>query len=478
MNAKNIFISLLSAIVGGIVAVLITSNYVKDEPVAVSNTVAEQQVKFTKAIPVDSNVTDFSLAAEKTVDAVVHVKTSYMGAAYSSNPLFDFFFGPGNYYESVPVQSAGSGVIITDDGYIVTNNHVIENAQKIEVILNDKRTFEAKLVGRDPKTDLALLKIGTTGLPFIPFGNSDDLRIGEWVLAIGNPFNLTSTVTAGIVSAKARNIQILQESYAIESFIQTDAAVNPGNSGGALVNLKGELIGINTAIASKTGSFSGYSFAIPTSIAKKVVTDFIEYGEVQRAVLGVQIQELTPETAKDYGIKDIKGVLIKNVDEGGAADKAGMKEGDVVLEINGVEVNTMSQFQEQIGKYRPNQQVDLIVNRDNNKKHFLATLRNMKGGFDLISSTEAFSTLGAEFREISEKQKSEIGINYGVQVFRLLEGKLKNEGIKEGFIITKVNRTPVKSLDDLKRIFEYTSGGVLIEGVYPNRVVAYYAIEM
>ncbi len=476
MKGKNILVSFLTAIAGGIISLVIFTHYYKDDQIA-SESNQKPQVQLTKVVPVDSNVINFSDAAEKTVDAVVHVKTSYANAGYSyGNPLLDFFFGRPNYSEPEPVMGSGSGVIITNDGFIVTNNHVIQDAKKIEVVLNDKRTFEAKLVGRDPSTDIALLKIGATDLPFIPFGNSDELRLGEWVLAIGNPFNLTSTVTAGIISAKARNIQILQENYAIESFIQTDAAVNPGNSGGALVNLKGELVGINTAIASRTGSFSGYSFAIPTSIAKKVVTDIIEFGEVQRAVLGVYIDELTPENASKYGVKEIKGVLINGVIDGGAAQQAGIKEGDVVLEINSIPVNSRSQFQEQISKYRPNQQVDLIVNRSNNKKHFTATLRNMKGGLGVVNSDESLSKLGAKFKEVTDKQKAYLGISYGIQVTELSNGKFKEQGIKEGFIILRVNRTPIKTVDDLKRVIDFASGGVLFEGVYPNGVVAYYAI--
>jgi len=476
MNAKNIFITLLSAIIGGLVSLIIYSTIINDGKPKELNA-QETPVQMTRVVTVDSNVTNFSDAAEKTIDAVVHVKTSYANTGYSyGNPLYDFFFGHPNNSEPEQTMGSGSGIIITNDGYIVTNNHVIQNAQKIEVVLNDKRTFEAKLVGNDPSTDIALLKIGSTELPFIPFGNSDELRLGEWVLAIGNPFNLTSTVTAGIVSAKARDIQILQESFAIESFIQTDAAVNPGNSGGALVNLKGELVGINTAIASRTGSFSGYSFAIPTTIAKKVVTDIIEFGEVQRAILGIFMSEINSETATKYDIKEMKGVVITGIVEGGAADQAGLKEGDVVLEINSVPVNTGSHFQEQISKYRPNQQVDLIVNRSNNKKHFTATLRNMKGGLGVVNSNESLAKLGGTYKEITDKQKAYLGISYGVQVTELTNGKLKEEGVKDNFIILRINRTPIKTVDDLKRVLNFSTGGVLIEGVYPNGVVAYYAV--
>lgn len=480
MKGQKFIIPLTSAILGGFVAVALSNHIFSSstEPVPSNNKV--ENVYLTKAFAGDSNSTDFTAAAERTVDAVVHVKTSYtVSNDYTfGNPFFDLFFGPQQYSKPQPVMASGSGVILTRDGFIVTNNHVIDNAETIEVVLNDKRTFKAKLVGRDPSTDIALLKIDANDLPFIPFGNSDDVKVGEWVLAIGNPFNLTSTVTAGIISAKARNIQILDEQYAIESFIQTDAAVNPGNSGGALVNLKGELIGINTAIASKTGSYAGYSFAIPSSIAKKIVSDLIEFGEVQRAILGVGINELTEKIATDNGINEIKGVYISEVYDKGAAMQAGIKKGDVILSINGIDVNSVSQLQEQISKYRPNQQVDVIVNRDNSKKHFTVTLTNLKGGLDYFNSSETLNKLGAKFSEITDKQKMELGINNGVQVTELNDGVLKDGGIKKGYIITRINRVAVKNMDDLKRIVGISSGAVLVEGVYPNGTIVAYAITL
>jgi len=477
MKAQRIIIPLFSAFIGGVIAFALFSYTFKVNPESIQPQGVEKAF-YTNQLQADSNATDFTVAAERSVDAVVHVKTATTrNEVYSSgNPLFDYFFGLRGNINPEPVLGSGSGVILTRDGFIVTNNHVIENADEIKVILNDKRAFDAKLVGRDPNTDVALLKINANDLPFIPFGNSDEIKIGQWVLAIGNPFNLTSTVTAGIVSAKARNIQIIQDGYGIESFIQTDAAVNPGNSGGALVNLKGELIGINTAIASRTGSYSGYSFAIPSSIAKKIVSDIIEFGEVQRAILGVQTKELNSETAKDYGITDIKGVLIAKVIEGSAAEQIGLKKGDVILDVNGFQVNSPNQLQEQISKYRPNQQVDLIINRSNSRKHFTATLRNMKGGLDIVKTDETLSILGASFKEISNEQKDNLRIGYGVQITELKDGKLKQEGVKQSFIITKINRTPIKTIDDIKRIIGISSGGVLIEGIYPNGLAGYYAI--
>lgn len=478
MKAQKFILPVIYATLGGMLAIILSNHVLSsnnNEGVVTQKTPAQ----VVRAFAPDSSSTDFTWAAERSVDAVVHVTTEFTQSVdYSfGNPLFYFFFGPRDYMPRQKVQSSGSGVILTHDGFIVTNNHVIENADEITVVLNDKRKFTAKLVGTDPSTDIALLKIDATDLPFLSFGNSDNIKIGEWVLAIGNPFNLTSTVTAGIVSAKARNINILSgREFAIESFIQTDAAVNPGNSGGALINLRGELIGINTAIASRTGSFTGYAFAIPSNIVKKVVTDIIEFGEVQRAILGVRIQELTAELAKEKGIKEIKGVYIFDVEKGGAADAAGIKPGDVILSVNGVDVNSTAQLQEQISRYRPNQQVDIVVNRDNSKKRFNVTLRNLKGGLGVVKTDDTLSSLGAEFKEITDKQKQELGINYGLQIVELQDGKLKEGGIKKGYIITRMNRTPIRNIDDLKRVLSISSGGVLIEGVYPNGVVAYYAI--
>lgn len=478
MRAQKIFIPMASAFVGGIIAFALFRLLFNTDNSTINQPQSVEKVYYAKTFQGDSNTTDFTAAAESSVDAVVHVMTAYTSNnSYSSgNPLFDYFFGLRSNPNPEPVLGSGSGVILTRDGFIVTNNHVIDNADNIKVVLNDKRTYEAKLVGRDPNTDIALLKISANDLPFLPFGNSDELKIGQWVLAIGNPFNLTSTVTAGIVSAKARNINIIQDSYAIESFIQTDAAVNPGNSGGALVNLKGELVGINTAIASRTGSYTGYSFAIPSSIAKKIVSDIIEFGEVQRAILGVKTNELNAERAKEYGISEIKGVLVVEVVKGSAAAEIGIRAGDVILDINGIQVNSPNQLQEQISKYRPNQQIEIIVNRDNNKKHFSATLRNIKGGLEMVKTDESLSILGATLKEITDKQKRELGISYGIQIETLKDGKLKQQGVKEGYIITKINRTPTKTIEDLKRIIGMYTGGVLIEGIYPNGTVAYYAV--
>ena len=335
--------------------------------------------------------TDFTNAAELSVNAVVHVKTMYRNQSSSAmrNPLFEFFFGhPGRQREMPAQQASGSGVIISEDGYIVTNNHVIDHAQQIQVVLNDKREYTAVLVGTDPTTDIALLKIDESGLPVILMGNSDDLRVGEWVLAVGNPFNLTSTVTAGIVSAKARNINILDADMKIESFIQTDAAVNPGNSGGALVNTRGELVGINTAIASQTGSYSGYSFAVPTSIVQKVVSDIRQYGTVQRAVLGVRMREITSQLQKEKNLSTLQGAYVEDAVEDGAAMKAGIRSGDVITRIDENAIKTGTDLQEQIGRHRPGDVVTVTLLRNGEQMIVRATLTNREGGTEFIPASD------------------------------------------------------------------------------------------
>jgi len=481
MKANRILYPVLYSIIGGLV-VLLSSNFLKTEsPSVVYSNNDSTPYRLTSITTSAGEQTDFTYAAELTVHGVVHVKTKSMQSqpSYSfGNPLFDYFFGPQFRQEPRPVMGSGSGVIISKEGYILTNNHVIDNADNIEVVLNDKRTFDAEVIGTDPSTDLAVIKVDAENLPFIPFGNSDNLKLGEWVLAVGNPFNLNSTVTAGIVSAKARNINILSSSFAIESFIQTDAAVNPGNSGGALVNLSGELVGINTAIASQTGNFTGYSFAVPSSIAQKVAMDIIEFGEVQRAILGVSIKELTAEMATENNIKELKGVYIDGISENGAAAEIGLKKGDLILEVNGVEVNSVTQLQEQISRYRPKDKVEILINRDNKKKQYEATLRNMRGGFEIVRSDEVAEALGAELQEADAKTLSKLGIQHGIQVVKLTNGKLKDQGVKEGFIITRINRNSVKTVEELSQMLQSLSGGVLIEGVYPNGMVAYYAIGL
>jgi Do/DeqQ family serine protease len=375
----------------------------------------------------------------------------------------------------------GSGVIITTDGYIVTNNHVIDNATNIEVTLNDNRTYKAVIVGTDPSTDISLLKIEAEDLPYMRYGNSDDLKIGEWVLAVGNPFNLTSTVTAGIVSAKSRSINILANergTLGIESFIQTDAAVNPGNSGGALVNTKGELIGINTAIASQTGSYSGYSFAVPVSIVSKVVADLMEFGKVQRGILGINIRNVDSQLSEELDLKVSQGVYVANVIESSGAEEAGIEEGDVIISVNNEDVKKVSELQEKISRFRPGDKVNVTALRNGKRKDFSVTLRNIYGSTDVVKADKSLSILGATFEEVSNEDKARLRISNGIKVSKLENGKLREAGIQEGYIITKANRVPIDSTEDLRKVVEMVEEGLFLTGIYPNGQVAYYAINL
>jgi Do/DeqQ family serine protease len=420
---------------------------------------------------------DLTFAAEKSIHSVVHIATqSVRGGGWSSgNPFFDEFFGLRNQQPQL-AQGFGSGVIISENGYIVTNNHVIEDAQNIKVILNDKREFDAKLVGTDPSTDIALLKIDAKDLSFLTYGDSNALKLGEWVLAVGNPFNLTSTVTAGIVSATGRNLRMNEDQYSIEAFIQTDAAVNPGNSGGALVNQQGNLVGINTAIASRTGSYAGYSFAVPVTIVKKVVSDLKQYGEVQRALLGVNIADVDAERAKELKLEKVEGVYIAGVPENGAAKQAGIKEGDVIIQVEGEPIKNTAELQEKISQYRPGDNVKVVVIRDTEKKQFTVTLRNKQGDTQIVRNDD--SAFGAEFEAVSEKEKEKLEINSGIKITKLDNGKLKNSGMKEGFIITHVNKKPIYEVKDFKRETGNSRGGILVEGIYPNGEQAYFVFGM
>lgn len=443
------------------------------------------QVRFTSATPPETGI-DFTTAADMTIHSVVHVKTKYENKQTNNNMFDPFrdFFGDGNGFNfqfpnQGPQEASGSGVIISEDGYIITNNHVVDDADKVDVTLNDNRSYTATVIGVDPNTDLALIKINEKGLPFIAFGNSDDVKVGQWVLAVGNPFNLTSTVTAGIVSAKGRNINILENNpgagkYPIESFIQTDAAVNPGNSGGALVNTKGELIGINSAIASQTGSFSGYSFAIPVNIVRKVANDLLEFGEVQRAFLGVSIQNITSDFAKEKGIKDIEGVYISDVADDGAAKDAGLEVGDVILKINGTAVNSTPALQEQVARNRPGDKITVTYRRDGRVKDVSVTLKNKNGGTNFVK-TEKGSALGADFEVLSKEEKAKLKLVNGIKVTKIEGGRLRSYGIKEGFVITEVNGKPVNTIGELQDAFDSAKGRVMIRGVYPDGTKAYYS---
>ncbi len=471
-NIKKYTLMLLLAVASAFLAVGIFSRYFhKSEVITISE---QRPVNFVN-LPANSQqqLPDLTFAAENSVHAVVHIATqSVRGGGWSSgNPFFDEFFGL-RRQEPQLATGYGSGVIISDDGYIVTNNHVIENAQKIKVSLNTKQEYDARLIGADPSTDLALVKIEAKNLPYLTYGDSDRLKLGEWVLAVGNPFNLTSTVTAGIVSARARNLGINTDQYSIESFIQTDAAVNPGNSGGALINQQGNLVGINTAIASRTGSYAGYSFAVPVSIVQKVVEDLKEFGEVQRALLGVNILDVTASLAEEKGLGQVEGVYVLAVTENGAAREAGIKEGDVILNVAGEPVNSAAELQEKVSRFRPGEDVKIVIKRKNDKKQFTVTLRNKHGDTQIVRDNVTF--LGARFEPITNEDKNYLKIENGIKITELNNGKLKDAGMNKGFIITHVNKKPVYEVNDFKRETENSRGGILVEGIYPNGELAYF----
>ena len=484
MKAKQLVLSLIAGIVGGTGAFIGTQlltekpgqndqGETKHELVDAYYTKHHATTNKTGIINSIAN-TDFTSAAEYSLASVVHITTQYNQPNYT---VYDFIFGtnPSSYR---PVTSTGSGVIISSDGYIVTNNHVIDKSENIQVVLNDKRSYPATLVGTDKATDIALLKIEEKNLPFIQYGDSDDIKIGEWVLAVGNPFNLTSTVTAGIVSAKARNINILSGQYGIESFIQTDAAVNPGNSGGALVNTNGELIGINTAIASRTGSYVGYSFAIPVNIVRKIVADIMEFGEVQRAYLGISMADIDAELAENENIDEIKGVYIAKIFDGSAADKAGLKNGDIILSIEENKVNSSSELMEQLSKYRPGDKLNLRVKRGKREKTYDIKLQNKYGNTEVVQA-ESIESLDASFESLSADEKRLYRLRNGVRVKKIQEGVFLKNNIREGFIITSVNRKPVNSGKDIEQIIKQSENhAVFIEGIYPNGNIAHYSFEL
>ena len=420
----------------------------------------------------------FTFAAEKTVHGVVHIQCETTVQSVFYDDFFSFLLPPQSRERSY--QTSGSGVIISEDGYVITNNHVVQDAETINVVLNDKRSFVARLVGNDPSSDLAVIKIEADGLEPLQFGNSDEVKIGEWVLAVGNPFNLTSTVTAGIVSAKARNINILGNKMSnapIESFIQTDAAVNPGNSGGALVNLKGELVGINTAIASSTGSYTGYSFAIPSNIVRKVTSDLIQYGMTQKANIGVHFAEMDSKLAEVKGIKSVRGIYIGYVIKDGAADKAGIKDGDIITSIDGKSVNSNAEFNEVLAQHSPGDVVKVAIERDGKPFYFDVTLFNSMGNTDIIrNDTEAAEQiLSGSFREVNDKEKQQYGISKGIVIEKVGKSPFARLGIKNGFIITSIDKKVNISIEDIRQL-EKKKGKLIVEGFYPNDSRTYYFV--
>ncbi len=475
MKLKSFLGFFLAAVLGGASVLGLQSlfkNNNEDTLKMELNNVPAKQVNYSG---ISETNTNFSEAAKLTINAVVHVKTVTSGTS-SGNDIYSFFFGT-PYQRRAPVKAAGSGVIISSDGYIVTNNHVIKGADVISVTLNDNREYTAKLIGADPATDIALIKIEAENLPVVVYGDSDEINIGDWVLAVGNPFNLTSTVTAGIVSAKARNINILQERYAVESFIQTDAAVNPGNSGGALVNTKGELMGINTAIASQTGSFAGYSFAVPVNIVKKIVADLMEYGTVQRAMLGVSITDINNRLVEELALENTDGVYVMGVGQNSSAMDAGIEAGDIILKINDRQVNNVPELQEQISKHRPGDIVEVVLKRNGRLHTISVTLKNRVGTTEIMQKND-IAILGASFENLTKQEAQSIGLSGGVRISDIRSGKLMKAGVREGFIIIQMNRRRIYSTDDLVEELNVSKGGVYVEGIYPDGSTAYYAFGL
>ena len=419
---------------------------------------------------------DFTYAAESAVDAVVYVKvTIKQQQNYTLDPFFRFFFGDQATPQSREQQGSGSGVIIRPDGYIVTNNLVVDGATKVEVTLNNNKTYPATIVGTDPATDVAIIKIDADGLPVVPFGDSDELRLGQWVIAIGSPYDLRSTITAGIVSAKGRQMPHYNGDFNIESFIQTDAAVNPGNSGGALVNQKGELVGVNTAIISQTGSYTGYSFAIPSNIVRKIADDLIDFGSVKRALLGVTRSAITDEQAKELKHFSPNGVYIEEVLEGGAADKAGIRKGDVLVKVDSTSITTPSSLQEKVNSYNPGDKASVTVIRGGDEKILEVTFQGTStetGTKDIDGSTAFY---GSKIKEASKETLAALGLKSGVEIVSVGPGKVQEAGAKEGFIILYVNDQPVSKAEDVINIVKKAKRAVYIEGVTSYGKAAYFA---
>lgn len=477
MNMKKIIQLFLIAVAGGVVTLGLYKAFEK-KPVFYNYSQDRVPVRQASYVPAAAyNQPDFEAAAATSIHAVVHIKTEFQRKSSVYDDFFNFFNGdPFHNQRMMPYEAMGSGVIISPEGYIVTNNHVVQDADNITVTMNNKRVFKATIAGTDPATDLALIKIDAKDLPFLQYGNSDDVKIGEWVLAVGNPFNLTSTVTAGIVSAKARDINILgSQGGAIESFIQTDAAVNPGNSGGALVNTRGELIGINAAIASGTGSYVGYSFAIPVNIVKKVVGDLMKYGKTQRALLGIYYKEIDDQFAKDNGLAAINGIFVQDVVNGGSAEQGGIKKGDILLSINDTPINSKSELLEFIGQHSPGDKINMTVQRDGKEIILPVTLQNENGNLSAVLDDKIIIQ-GASFQRIGEKEKQMFNIDDGFKIVRLDQGVFRDAGIHVGFIVTSIDKQLIHSTEALKNALTSKRGGVLIEGIYPNGLRAYYGI--
>jgi len=477
MKAKYMFGALLMAVFGALIALLVYTRLIEKPSFNIGKEAVNLSIKDTQPIltsfQLQDTPVDLTYAAEQTVHGVVHVRTTAKVSG-QYNPIMEFFYGD-SYLKPREVRGYGSGVIVSSDGYIITNNHVVESAEEVTVKLNDNREFKAQVIGRDPSTDIALLKLKADNLPYIKYGDSDGLKLGEWVLAVGNPFNLTSTVTAGIISAKGRNLSFPgDDRYKIESFIQTDAALNMGNSGGALVNTKGLLVGITSAIISPNGAYAGNSFAIPVNIVKKVVEDIRQYGEVQRAFMGVSIGEVTPDLIDKENLKlnSVKGVYLSNINDGGAAKDAGLKEKDVIVKFNGVSVGSVSELQEQVGRYRPGDKADVTYVRDGKENTVTLTLKNYDNTTKIVTPGEGIGVVfGCRLDPLNSDEKDNFRIDYGVKVNEVNDGRFKELGIKKGYIILTVNGKKVKTASDIKNFTNNGQNLTAIEVLQSNGAV-------
>ena len=471
---KGILTVLLSAFVGGLTAFAVVKSTDSNQSQTVQ--ISPDGASYRTVNLAQDNWPDFTYAAESAVDAVVYVKvTSMQTSRQTPNSIFDFFFGYPEGSQQRERVGSGSGVIIREDGYIVTNNHVIDGANKIEVTLNNNQTYEATLVGTDPATDVALLKIDASGLPIIPFGDSSKLRLGEWVIAIGSPYDLRSTITAGIVSAKGRSMPNYSGEFKIESFIQTDAAVNPGNSGGALVDKAGNLVGINTAIISQTGSYAGYSFAVPSNIVKKIVYDLMDFGSVKRALLGITMQTVDDKIAKEMKLSSVNGVYIVEVSEKGAADKAGVKKGDVLVAIDSAKITDAASVQEIVSRFSPGDKAQLTIVRDGKEKVLEVTFQGSEreNGTTMDDGSVAF--YGSAIRTAPKEVLKKYGLKQGVEIVEVGPGKMKEAGASDGFIILYVNDKAVKSPEDVIEIAKNSKRAVFVEGVTASGRTGYFA---
>jgi serine protease Do len=480
MRIRNIILNFLIALVAAVIVVFAYTLY-GNSLTRNSHQGNSPNVQYQRNLPrnIDQGSLDFTYAAHHTINGVVHVQTS-RAREDDQQSIFDFFFGPRERRQQQPEQAEGmgSGVIITDDGYIVTNYHVIAGADNIEITLHDQRTYSAEVQGTDPDTDLAILKIEEIDLPYIPLGNSDELQVGEWVLAVGNPFGLNSSVTAGIISAKERTLGVLQGAeMPIESFLQTDAAVNMGNSGGALVNLQGELVGVPTLILSPTRTNIGTAFAVPSSIVRRVQEDIIEFGEVRRGILGVSVSPVTIDEASRQGLDGVEGVLVQNTVSGSAADKAGLMSGDIILDINGTRVNSSGELQQAVASHQPGSRVDMILLRDGGEMEVSARLLSVDEHRELVMQQEE-SLLGATFRMVPQELTDQFDLPGGVQVTAIQPGELMEAGVKDGFVIIGINRQLISEPSHVLLLLEDHSGDVIMEGLYPDGTSGTYTFRL